>query len=623
MLNLTNHSIPASKRRATAPNPLFFFGSIVLLTLAAIALCAVPASAAQIFVTNFDDGTIETYTTAGASVNRPLVSNLIRPTGIAVAGSNVFVAKYFDSTGTGSIAEYTTDGQLVNAALIPVLYHPTSIAVSGNNLYVTNNGITANSGTVNVYTTAGKLVGSGLARSLSNPVGIAVSDTKVFVVSAGSGGNGKGMVGEYTTAGVTVNKNLITGLNNPGGITIAGGNLFVTNIASGTVGEYTLDGQPINTALITGLDSPGPITALGSHLYITNEYLGTISEYTTAGVPVNTALVTGLSYPRGIAIVPEPAAWILLAAGIGMLFVRGSYKSVVASIKNRFQAKPVFRAMLVAILVVVAITTFAGNARATDLSNSLALTYSDGQGHTMAYRLFLPDGFGTPGEEFPLVLFLHGSGESGTDNTDQVTNHIDGLISATRSGPYSAFLLAPQLPTSSGFGSYNPQDLTMQILQQVEAAYPVETNRMYITGLSMGGFGTFEYISEFPNLFAAAVPLSGGGDDSPQNAEAIKNVPTWIFHGDADQTVPVGDSVDMYQAIANAGGHPKMTIIPGGPHDIWEQVYGDATVNQYGVYPWMFSQQLSTSIPEPSTLVLVAAGVIALAASKKRWRWTG
>ena len=267
-----------------------------------------------------------------------------------------------------------------------------------------------------------------------------------------------------------------------------------------------------------------------------------------------------------------------------------------------------------------AIVTYvsAGNVRATDLSNSLALTYTDGQGHSMAYRLFLPDGYGTPGAQFPLVLFLHGSGESGTDDTAQVVNHIDGLIDATRSGPYSAFLLAPQLPTSSGFGSYNPQDLTMQILQQVEAAYPVETNRLYITGLSMGGFGTFEYISEFPHMFAAAVPLSGGGDSSAANAAQIKDVPTWIFHGDADQTVPVADSIEMYQALVNAGGHPKMTIIPGGPHDIWEPIYGDATANQYGVYPWMFSQ----SIPEPSSLALLVAGVIALAASRW-WRYWG
>ncbi|HEY1603632.1 MAG TPA: alpha/beta hydrolase-fold protein [Pirellulales bacterium] len=674
------------------------------IVLSVLAVWARPAAAAEILVTEFDNETVDVFTTEGARVNYPLISGVTTPTGIAASGTNLFVARYNDN-GNGSIASYNASGVLQNKLLIPVLAFPTSVAVSGSDLFVATEGRAGiSTGTVGEYTTAGGFVHSGLIRGLVNPVGIVVSGTNLFVVSAGNGANGNGTVGEYTTAGVPINASLITGLNDPGGIALSGGNLFVTNIATGTVGEYTTSGVPINASLITGMDSPGGIAVYGSNLFITNEYIGTVAEYTTAGTLVNPALISGLMYPRGIAIVPEPATGTLLAMGAAVLLALGyGYRKSPSATKRRhgwmrsmanrmkvslvglafaglalgksrcaWRVSQVLRQiqmfgchihacvstlrLYVRILRMIrhghderghgtptrnlsagralgapcrnlATSIFAAaamvmcaltlNVRATDLSNSLALTYTDGQGHSMQYRLFLPAGYGTPGAEFPLVLFLHGSGESGTDNLAQVDNHIDGLIDATRSGPYSAFLLAPQLPTSSGFGSYNPQDLTMQILQQVEAAYPVETNRMYITGLSMGGFGTFEYISEFPHMFAAAVPLSGGGDSSPENAALTKDVPTWIFHGDADTTVPVADSIEMYQSLVNAGGHPKITIIPGGPHDIWEQIYGDATANQYGVYPWMFSQ----SIPEPSSLALVVAGVIALAVSKGRKCW--
>jgi predicted esterase len=257
------------------------------------------------------------------------------------------------------------------------------------------------------------------------------------------------------------------------------------------------------------------------------------------------------------------------------------------------------RSALAAILCCAA---FAPQATAT----SLALTYTDDAGHAMPYRLFLPAGYNAPGAQFPLVLFLHGSGESGTDNNAQVAKNMTGLISATQAGPFSAFLLAPQLPTASGWGSFNPQDLSIQILNAVIAGFPVETDRLYLTGLSMGGFGTFEYMSEFPNKFAAAVPMSGGGDSSPENAARIEHIPTWIFHGRLDTTVPVQYSLNMYNVMLAAGGSPKLTILPFGFHAIWDPIYKDASINQYGLYPWMFSQSLS--VPEPASIVLFLLG---------------
>src|SRR6185437_8844694 len=126
---LTNNRVPVSVPRAAAMNSPLLSGLVCLLALGALALGTMPkpTTAAQIFVTNFDDGTVETYTTEGASLQRPLVSNVLRPTGIAVVDSNVFVAKYYDNSGIGSIAKYTTDGQLVNSSLVTLLFHPTSL----------------------------------------------------------------------------------------------------------------------------------------------------------------------------------------------------------------------------------------------------------------------------------------------------------------------------------------------------------------------------------------------------------------------------------------------------------------------------------------------------------------
>jgi len=125
----------------------------------------------------------------------------------------------------------------------------------------------------------------------------------------------------------------------------------------------------------------------------------------------------------------------------------------------------------------------------------------------------------------------------------------------------------------------------------------------------MGGFGTFDYIAEFPNLFAAAVPMSGGGSTS--TASIIKDIPIWVFHGSADETVPVQYSRNMVNAITAAGGHPLYTEIPGGPHGIWDNVYNDINTNQYGLYEWMFSQSLGSNaqnlaVPEVSGLWMIA-----------------
>jgi predicted peptidase len=268
--------------------------------------------------------------------------------------------------------------------------------------------------------------------------------------------------------------------------------------------------------------------------------------------------------------------------------------------------------------VTVAVALHAPTARSagTPLTTSLARTFDAGSTYFMPYRLFLPPDLATASDKFPLVIFLHGAGEQGTNNVDQVATHIGGLWSAVRSPEYEAFMIAPQ-SHSGGWNPSSPYDRTMEIINSVIAEYPqIDTNRIYLTGLSMGGYGTFNYLQAYPDFFAAAVPMSGGG--SPSKAFQYKDVPIWVFHGSADATVPVTQSQAMVAALKAAGGSPLYTEIAGGAHNIWDITYADGVIQQYGLYDWMFAQTLA--VPEPATLGSAALSAMALAGVSYRTR---
>lgn len=267
-------------------------------------------------------------------------------------------------------------------------------------------------------------------------------------------------------------------------------------------------------------------------------------------------------------------------------------------------------------------------------ADAVGSTISDTSGHKMAYRLYRPPNYTDPTAKIPLVIFLHGVGERGTDaqNTSSTTisSHIGGLISATQGSTYSSYLLTPQVPppNTAGYsagdsspqfvnipfstGSYTNSNapaestwmaLTLQLLDQTIATTPnVDTHRIYLTGLSMGGYGAWDMLARRPNLFAAAVPMSGGGNTD--TAPSIKNVPIWDFHGDMDTTVPVSGSRDMINALRAAGGDPKYNEIVNGGHAIWDPLYNDDPSSATGgqLYPWMFAQ----STPEPTGIAILA-----------------
>jgi predicted peptidase len=292
---------------------------------------------------------------------------------------------------------------------------------------------------------------------------------------------------------------------------------------------------------------------------------------------------------------------------------------------------------LLAVLA-LALVPQTGSAR-DPITGSQGLTFTGSTG-TLPYRLYSPT-TAEPSATTPVILFLHGAGERGTNNTSQVSGHIQGLIDATESGAFSAYLIAPQCPTNDqwtnvafGTGSYNnptlstpavtnPLRLALELIDQFIANNSnVDPSRIYITGLSMGGYGTFDAVARRPGLFAAAVPMSGGGNLS--FASTYKNIPLWAFHGAVDSVVPASGSRNTISAIENAGGTlERYTELVGQNHVIWGPIYNNGTY-QYdtnytttggyvpdasgSIYPWLFAQQ----IPEPSAAVFLSTGAALL-----------
>jgi predicted peptidase len=268
-----------------------------------------------------------------------------------------------------------------------------------------------------------------------------------------------------------------------------------------------------------------------------------------------------------------------------------------------------FACPVLIIAATIVFTLMENTALAIDLSKSTGdLSYYDGLGNVMPYRLFVPDGYAS-GQKLPLVLFLHGSTDGGT------FKHIDNLFYATQGNfgtQYKSFLLVPQVQVPPGNYSWNDdvsENMAMKILDLITANYNVDTTRIYLSGLSMGGFGTWDYIADYPQKFAAAAPLSGGGD--PSTASLIRDIPIWAYHGVADNNVPVTYTDEMFDAVEAAGGNMEYTRLDGVGHAGWENFYDGSTYkNSKGqtVYQWMFAQSLP--VPEPSSISLAATAIL-------------
>jgi predicted peptidase len=206
-------------------------------------------------------------------------------------------------------------------------------------------------------------------------------------------------------------------------------------------------------------------------------------------------------------------------------------------------------------------------------------SFAAGVTKTFAYKYlkYLPDGYDGK-KKFPLLLFLHGAGERG-DNLDLVTKH--GPPKLIKKGKQFPFIvISPQCPKGSWWKS-NGLDA---LLDEFISKHAVDESRIYCTGLSMGGYGTWALGGQNPKRFAAFAPICGGGNRI--DARQIKKKPVWVFHGAKDSTVPLEESQRMVDALKRYGGKPKFTIYPDANHDSWTETY-----NNPKLYEWFLSHK--------------------------------
>ena len=196
---------------------------------------------------------------------------------------------------------------------------------------------------------------------------------------------------------------------------------------------------------------------------------------------------------------------------------------------------------------------------------------------TMDYLLFLPDGYDQQ-ESWPLMLFLHGAGERG-DDLKLVKKHGPPKIVETKKD-FPFIVVSPQCKPNIW---WQPMKL-IALLDEIVAKYKVDEDRIYVTGLSMGGFGTWALAAQTPDRFAAVAPICGGGP--PYWARPIPPRPVWAFHGGKDFLVPPRRSEEMVEALKKFGGKPKLTVYPDAGHDSWTETYDNPEL-----YEWLLEQK--------------------------------
>ena len=205
---------------------------------------------------------------------------------------------------------------------------------------------------------------------------------------------------------------------------------------------------------------------------------------------------------------------------------------------------------------------------------------------SLNYWLHLPTGYGAdPDERWPLILFLHGSGERGDDIGLLLGNGIPHIADAEPDFPFIA--VSPQCPLDHWWSDFIPE--LAALLDEVTATHAVDPNRIYLTGLSMGAFGGWHLATEYPERFAAAALICGMAPwylDMERRAARVAHIPFWFFHGDADDVVNIANSRIMVDAVHAAGGDPQFTIYPGVDHDSWTETYDNPAL-----YEWFLSKE--------------------------------
>lgn len=228
------------------------------------------------------------------------------------------------------------------------------------------------------------------------------------------------------------------------------------------------------------------------------------------------------------------------------------------------------------------------------------------QGQPVNYRLLLPEKL-EEGKKYPLVVFLHGSGERGNDNEKQLVHGARLFLVDSIRKKYPAFVLFPQCPEESYWSNVirtidsqtnkkqfnfipdgEPTTAMAQLIQLIAIIcneYPVDISRMYAGGLSMGGMGVFELVSRMPGKFAGAFPICGGVHK--KRAKRMKNCSWWIFHGAKDDVIEATNSINAARYIKRTGARVKLSIYPDANHNSWDSAFAEKKL-----IPWLFDQKI-------------------------------
>ena len=219
----------------------------------------------------------------------------------------------------------------------------------------------------------------------------------------------------------------------------------------------------------------------------------------------------------------------------------------------------------------------------TQPGKQVELSFKTTDGGSVGYLLFLPGDYETDGKKLPLMLFLHGRGESNGPLSLVAKWGPPKMASEGEEMPF--ILVSPQCPRDDYWNSDTQLNRLGELLAEIEDKYAVDKSRIYLTGLSMGGYGSWALAAKHPSRFAAVVPVCGGG--KVEFAENLKNIPIWVFHGDEDPAVPFKESVKMVDAIKEAGGTSiRFTSLEGIGHNCWSAAYATPQV-----YQWMLKQK--------------------------------
>ncbi len=224
---------------------------------------------------------------------------------------------------------------------------------------------------------------------------------------------------------------------------------------------------------------------------------------------------------------------------------------------------------------------------------------------SLPYRLLLPENY-SPVKKYPLILFLHGAGERGSDNELQLVHGAKLFLRDSIRKNYPAIVVFPQCPTNSFWSNVQfiidsvtkkrvfqfqvngeptmAMKMVLGLLEKLEDEYKLDKQKIFVGGLSMGGMGSFELVNRKPKLFAAAFPICGGAN--PAKAKKLKQPAWWIFHGAKDDVVPPELSQTMVDALKAVGADVKFTLYPNANHNSW-----DAAFEEKDLLPWLFAQR--------------------------------